>query len=173
MLHTDSTYPGFVSKQLPTAVCRGIDSPAKKRNTMDSTDQLVDIMGFKDNNSSVAGTMDFDQIGHSDSSQSQCQQICCQEYRKCSAQNGVRYGAVPLSPIKLFTGDSTYWEQVPDIIQAHQLIRQSGLPNVLGLRIPVHTQLNVNKWSSYLSDYYDQQLPDLIEFGFPLDFDRI
>ena len=29
--------------------------------------------------------------------------------------------------------------------------------------------MNVDSWRS--SDYFDQQLPDLIEFGFPLDFD--
>ena len=34
------------------------------------------------------------------------------------------------------------------------------------------TNLNVATWRSYLSDYFDQQLPDLIEFGFPRDFDR-
>ena len=34
------------------------------------------------------------------------------------------------------------------------------------------TQLNPEKWRSYLSQYWDQQLPDLIEYGFPLDFDR-
>ena len=27
-------------------------------------------------------------------------------------------------------------------------------------------------WRKHLVDYFDQQLPDLIGFGFPLDFDR-
>ena len=34
------------------------------------------------------------------------------------------------------------------------------------------TNLNVASWRSYLSDYFDQQLPDLFEFRFLLDFDR-
>ena len=34
------------------------------------------------------------------------------------------------------------------------------------------TQLNSDKWRSYLTQYWDQQLPDLIQYGFPLDFDR-
>ena len=38
-----------------------------------------------------------------------------------------------------------------------------------GLRIPVKTDLNVSNWKEHLVDYFDQQL---IEFGFPLDFDR-
>ena len=58
----------------------------------------------------------------------------CKEYWQCKEQNGVDFGCVPLSPIKLFTGDPTYWENIPDIITAHKLIRQSGIPNFLGLQ---------------------------------------
>ena len=32
--------------------------------------------------------------------------------------------------------------------------------------------LNVQKWKYYLADYFDQHFPDLIQFGFPMDFDR-
>ena len=38
--------------------------------------------------------------------------------------------------------------------------------------IPVRTNLNVKSSRHYLVDYFDQQLPEMIEFGFPLDFDR-
>ena len=46
------------------------------------------------------------------------------------------------------------------------------MPNFLNYRIPVQTQLNPDRWGYYLPDYWDNQLPDLIQFGFPLDFDR-
>ena len=105
-------------------------------------------------------------------SQAHNDQLLCTEYYHCKEQNGVEFGCVPLSPLRLFTGDPTHWEQIPDIISAHKLIRDSGLPNFLGLRIPVHTQLNVKAWRFHLSDYWDQQSVDLIEYGFPLDFDR-
>ena len=105
-------------------------------------------------------------------SQAHNDQLLCPEYYRCKEQNGVEFGCVPLSSLRLFTGDPTYCEQIPDIISAHKLIRASGLPNFLGLRIPVHTQLNVKAWRFHLSDYWDQQLVDLIEYGFPLDFDR-
>ena len=39
-------------------------------------------------------------------------------------------------------------------------------------RIAVQTNLNVNRWRKYMTDYFEQQLPDLIEYGFPLYFDR-
>ena len=100
------------------------------------------------------------------------QQVLCTEYYHCKEQNGVEFGCVPLSPLRLFTGDPTYWERIPNVISAHKLIRASGLPNFLGLWIPAHTQLNVKTWRFHLSDYWDQQLLDLIEYGFPLDFDR-
>ena len=70
-------------------------------------------------------------------------QLNCTEYKE---QNGVIFGCVPLSPIILYTGDPTYSEMIPDIITAHNLIRQSGVPNFLGLRILVATQLNVKAY---------------------------
>ena len=42
----------------------------------------------------------------------------------------------------------------------------------MGCRIPVKGQLNPHIWREYLSDYWDKQLPDLIDYGFPLDFVR-
>ena len=47
------------------------------------------------------------------------------------------------------------------------------MPIYLGLGIPIPTQLKVDCWRFYLREYFDQQLPDLIEFSFPLDFNRI
>ena len=86
------------------------------------------------------------------------------EYQKCKDQIGTKFGCVPLAPIYVYKGLTTYWHAIPDILTAHKLIRQSGLPNFLGLRIPVRTNLNVNSWRHHLVDYFDQQLPDLIEF---------
>ena len=37
-------------------------------------------------------------------------------------------------------------------------------------RLPVPSQLNVETWKSLLTDYWDQQLLQLLEYGFPLDF---
>ena len=45
-------------------------------------------------------------------------------------------------------------------------------PNFLGARIPVRGQLNIFEWKRILVDYWDQQLLQLIEFGFLLDFNR-
>ena len=64
------------------------------------------------------------------------------------------------------------WQAVQDLIEAHKLIRDSGVPNFWGQRIPVSSDLNIPAWRKHLRDYFDQQLVDLIQYGFPLDFDR-
>ena len=85
---------------------------------------------------------------------------------------GNDFGCIPLSDFQLYSGPPVTWESVPDIITAHNLIRASGVPNFLGHRIPVTSALNIPVWKQYLSQYFDQQLVDLLNFGFPLDFDR-
>ena len=94
------------------------------------------------------------------------------EYQKCKAQIGTKFDCIPLTPIYVYKGCSRTWDPIPNDLTAHRLIRNTGIPNFGGLHIPVKTNLNAHSWRKYLVDYFDQQLPDLIEFGFPLDFDR-
>ena len=42
----------------------------------------------------------------------------------------------------------------------------------MGQRIPVKSDLNIPSWRQHLCDYFDQQLVDLIQYEFTLDFDR-
>ena len=44
-------------------------------------------------------------------------------------------------------------DSVPDIWQANKLVCESKVPNFLNYHIPVKTQLNPDKWQSYLSQY--------------------
>ena len=71
-----------------------------------------------------------------------------------------------------YTGHEVVWGRVPRIIEAHEMIRSSAMPNFMKVRIPVQTQLNVEAWKKYLDLYRDKQLINLIQFGFLLDFDR-
>ena len=82
------------------------------------------------------------------------------------------FGFIPKSPLQLYTGEVVHWENIPDTLQAHQLIQDTKMPNYMKCRIPVQSGLNIKAWRAYLSNYWDQQLCDLLEFGFPLDFDR-
>ena len=100
------------------------------------------------------------------------QRFQCVDYQCCIQQSGFEFGAVPLTPIKLYEGKQMGNQPILDIIQLHNIIRQSNCPNFWGCRIPVQNQLKPGAWRHYLQDYWDQQLPDLIEYGFPIDFDR-
>ena len=46
------------------------------------------------------------------------------------------------------------------------------MPNFMGARIPVSGQFNITAWKSYLTEYWDKQIVDLLQYSFPLDFDR-
>ena len=57
-------------------------------------------------------------------------------------------------------------------IEMHKIVKETGKPNFLRVRLPVTSQLNVDRWKILLKDYWDQQLLQLLQFGFPLDFNR-
>ena len=97
----------------------------------------------------------------------------CGNYHRFMQQTRVELGFIPLTDLKLYQGPEKHWRVVPDLIQAHKMVRSSGVPNFLSCRIPVQGPLRPQVWRAYLHDYWDQQLTDLIEFGFPLDFKRM
>ena len=96
----------------------------------------------------------------------------CADFQACTKQNGYTFGFIPLSPLAVYTGDHKHWDFELDIIQMHHIIKQTGLPNFLGARIPVPSQLRPDRWRFHLKFFWDSQLVDLIQYGFPLDFDR-
>ena len=61
------------------------------------------------------------------------------DHKACLMQNNGTFGYVPLTDLKIYTGPPVKWDVVPDIIQAHNLVRNSGVPNFLKCRIPVET----------------------------------
>ena len=96
----------------------------------------------------------------------------CQHNQECIRQTGGLFGFVPQTNLQLYGGEVVRWDTIPDIIKSHYIVKSSGLPNFMRSRIPANTNLNIQNWRSYLRNYWDQQLPDLLEYGFPLDFDR-
>ena len=92
--------------------------------------------------------------------------------KKVNALPDGTFGFIPTGPLKIYDDTSVSWNPIPDIIRAHLLVRNSGLPNNLGCRIPVNSNLNCDNWNHYLQNYWDNQLVDLLKYGFPLDFDR-
>ena len=96
----------------------------------------------------------------------------CQDYNNCTQQSGSEVGFVPFTPLMVYQSSPKIWQACPDIIEAHKLIKKSGMPNFMSCRIPVQGQIKSEKWQYYLQDYWDKQIVDLITYSFPLDFDR-
>ena len=96
----------------------------------------------------------------------------CVDYVNCSEQNGTHFGFIPLTPLQVYTGAQTFNTVIQDLVALHGTVKASNLPNFMSCRIPLESQLNITNWRKYLINYWDQQLSDLLAFGFPLDFDR-
>ena len=43
----------------------------------------------------------------------------------------------------MYKGCPRTWDPVPDVFNAHRLIKSTGIANILGLLIPVKTNLNI------------------------------
>ena len=60
-----------------------------------------------------------------------------QDYVDCVQQNGKDFGFLPLNNLMVYTGDHITWSEIPSVIEAHKIIRNSARPNFMGARIPV------------------------------------
>ena len=58
------------------------------------------------------------------------------------------------------------------VVKTHRVITLSGLPNHLGARIPIPSPLRMDAWRQLLANYHDEQVCDLLEFGFPVGYSR-
>ena len=120
----------------------------------------------------VISTADSDTVSNGNSSLHSASSVVQSATSHDTEVRKLQFGFIPQGPLKLYVGDPVSWEYVPNVIRSHLLIRDSGLPNYLGCRIPVQSHLNIPNWKRYLANYWDHQIIDLLQYGFPLDFDR-
>ena len=79
---------------------------------------------------------------------------------------------IPIYGLKNQVTDKSDNAECNDILQLHRMLRKDDRHNYKGLQVPVPSKLNYEVWSKYLQQYWDWQLPLLIKYGFPLDFNR-
>ena len=93
-------------------------------------------------------------------------------FHKWRRQSAFNFGFVPLGVQLMPEGDviNDGVELTP--IEMHHAVKKTNKPNFMLARIPVKGQLNVEAWCEHLGEYRDQQLLQLIRYGFPLDFNR-
>ena len=91
-------------------------------------------------------------------------------FRLWDSQNHQTFGFIPLSELAIPSVD----KRIPlqgSLLQARYDVAKEGNYNFMGAQIQIPSQLNPDVWQDYLIDYWDKQLPYLIRYGFPLDFD--
>ena len=93
-------------------------------------------------------------------------------YSQWQQQVDFQFGFVPLGCQLMPRNDTLCNSHDYSPIEMHNIVKRTGKPNFMEARLPVTSQLNVDKWKSLLTDYWDQQLLQLLQFGFPLDFNR-
>ena len=64
-------------------------------------------------------------------------------------------------------------EKTNFLLKAHHEVKNSGVPNYIGCKIPVNHRMNIDYMRSLLLDYKDNVVCDLLEFGFPIGFNGI
>ena len=55
------------------------------------------------------------------------EKIYSTDYNRCMYQNKARFGFIPYNDLLVYTGNEVIWGDIPNIIEAHKLIRNSGL----------------------------------------------
>ena len=58
------------------------------------------------------------------------------------------------------------------LINLHTLLYENDSFNFNSYRIPVFSNLKIEFWREELNDYSDSQVCDMLEFGWPLGFQR-
>ena len=95
----------------------------------------------------------------------------CPTLQLWESQSNFKFGFIPLGS-QLMTKLVNPVQSDDDPITLHTKILESDKYNFLQTQISLKSQLNPEVWDQYLQGYWDKQLPLLIRFGFPLDYDR-
>ena len=99
-------------------------------------------------------------------------ELASEIYNAWRHQSDFNFGFVPLGNQMLPKIVTVNEAKGKSPSQIHEIVRSTSKPNFMQARIQIDSQLNVEAWKKYLEGYWDQQLCELIQFGFPLDFNR-
>lgn len=100
-------------------------------------------------------------------------------FGECDAQEGIDQHPVTaeLDPYVLAPSRRDNWPELRDgmggttLLHIYSAVRQTGLPNMLGLRLPVPSQLNISAWQAAATGHHDDSyVLDGVRFGFPLHY---
>ena len=95
----------------------------------------------------------------------------CPTLQHWDAQNKFKFGFILLGS-QLMPEHLNPIDVDADPITLHKIMVDAREYNYLQNQINLKSQLNPDVWDQYLQGYWDKQLPLLIRFGFPLDYNR-
>ena len=87
---------------------------------------------------------------------------------KAKQQLAGHFGCLHLQDLVAYERPNKVLQQVRNILQAHKLVRASGISNFGGERIPVKSSLNITAWRTHLCDYFDKQLVVVVDQFTPM-----
>ena len=96
----------------------------------------------------------------------------CKLFKNWDKQTVDKYGFIPLSEMILPEKKKKNLSFAA-IFDIHKSIVDTQTHNFLNAQIQIKSKLNPDVWDRYLEDYWDKQLPLLIRYGFPLDFNPV
>ena len=97
----------------------------------------------------------------------------CVAFDLWSQQSKVKFGYIPLTDTIMPKNSQTVNRKFTNLIDMYEEVKKYDLPNYLGVRIPVKSELNIQAWEELLDGYWDTQLLECLKFGFPLGFNRM
>ena len=92
-------------------------------------------------------------------------------FQKWAKQNPDNFGYIPLGPLLLPQTNSKK-NCGTNPVKLYDITRRENTFNFMSSQIQVKSQLHPDVWEKFLKGYWDKQLPYLIRYGFPLDFDK-
>jgi len=119
--------------------------------------------GFTDDSNHSSGfTGGSSQSGFLHVSGKKCDKV------SCSFHNGSKCGGPDGSGRFVRLYESRKDDFISSMIQIHELVKDSGEPNYIGLQIPVYSGINCDFLESELVDYNDRIIVDLMRYGAPI-----
>lgn len=61
-------------------------------------------------------------------------------------------------------------ETFPEFCAMYECIKEHGMPNFLGAKIPVKSDLVIPKWEEHLKSYHDKDLVLFLKYGWPVGY---
>ena len=92
-------------------------------------------------------------------------------FQKWNQQNVEKFGFTPLNDLLIPQIDKSI-DKGTDPIELYNWAKSNQGYNFITGQYVVPSQLNFKVWANLLGDYWDKQLPYLVKYGFPLDFDH-